>query len=78
MDPETIVRRAISSKVPIQVCYRNTMPRLLCPHAFGMKGIKVHLFSYQIGGYSSSKLGPTGSGDNWRCMNYDLITGCPA
>ena len=67
---EDAIRLAIQRKQPVETVYRDK-PRVLCPHAIGTKGSNINVLSYQIGGESSSGLGPPGSPNNWRCMRLE-------
>lgn len=70
-----LIREAILHKRVVVANYRRDTlgVRFLCPHAIGTKnGTKQAIF-YQFAGGSETKLGPTGSLDNWRCMLIEYM-----
>ncbi len=69
-----LVQKAVSSRQPISAIYE-TRPRLLCPHRLGRnKAGEARVLCYQYGGESSSKLEPSGSPANWRCMMLEKFS----
>ena len=66
---------AIAGRLPVSAIYKGRA-RLLCPHRLGWNvEDQRRLFSYQYGGESEHGLGPPGAKENWRCMEWDKLTG---
>lgn len=68
-----LVWMSMESKKPIEASY-DGRPRLLCPHRVGRnsKG-ELRVLCYQYGGESRSRLEPSGSPANWRCMVVEKL-----
>lgn len=47
------------------------LPRLLCPHVLGHKGIEEQVLCWQYGGQSSTPLPPQGQ---WKCLTVAKIS----
>ena len=70
-----LIRSAIFRRLPVSARYKGRA-RLLCPHRLGWnQKDERRLFSYQYGGESEHGLGPPGAKENWRCMEWDKLTG---
>jgi hypothetical protein len=69
-----LVRNAVSGRQAISAIY-DTYPRLLCPHRLGRnKAGDARVLCYQYGGESSSRLEPSGSPANLRCMALEKFS----
>ena len=69
-----LVRQAIINKDQVVASY-NGHHREMSPHAIGKKNGREQALFYQFGGTSSSGLAAPGSGDNWRCIPIDGLSG---
>ena len=67
------IRDAILGKRQISATYDGRR-REMCPHVIGTKNGHYRAFFYQFGGDSKSGLAPTGSEDNWRCIDIDKLS----
>jgi hypothetical protein len=69
-----LIRKAVTGRQPISALYERH-PRLLCPHRLGRNRAGLaRVLCYQYGGESSSRLEPSGSSANWRCMKLDKFS----
>lgn len=69
-----LVRKAVSGRQAISAVY-DTHARLLCPHRLGRnRAGHARVLCYQYGGESSSRLEPSGSPANWRCMALEKFS----
>jgi hypothetical protein len=69
-----LIRNAVTDRKAISALYDN-LPRLLCPHRLGRNSAgDSRVLCYQYGGESSSRLEPSGSPPNWRCMKMEKFS----
>jgi hypothetical protein len=69
-----LIRNAVTRRKPISALY-DGLPRSLCPHRLGRNSAgQSRVLGYQYGGDSSSRLEPSGSPANWRCMNVEKFS----
>jgi hypothetical protein len=69
-----LMRHAVTGRQPISAVY-DGLPRLLCPHRLGHTSAgQPRVLCYQYGGESSTKLEPSGSPANWRCLKLDKFS----
>ena len=68
-----IVKDAILNKKTVIASYRDKT-RYMCPHVLGTKRGRQQALFYQFAGESSSRLGPDGDPENWRCMFLDELS----
>ena len=68
-----LVRTSVETKQPIEASYDGRL-RLLCPHRLGRNSKReLRVLCYQYGGKSRSRLEPSGSPANWRCMVVEKL-----
>ena len=65
-----LIWTAIAKRQPISAIYKD-LPRLFCPHRLGRNRLgQPRVLCYQYGGESETGLGPIGSPENWRCVEF--------
>src|SRR3954462_7216940 len=70
-----LVGNAVTGRRSTSALYDN-LPRRLCPHRLGRNSAgDSRVLCYQYGGESSSRLEPSGSPANWRCMKWRSSAG---
>src|SRR5262245_21923739 len=67
-----IVRDAVVRRLQVVATYKGHR-RWMCPHVLGWKNGRAQALFYQFAGGSSTRLGPPGSRDNWRCIPVDAL-----
>ncbi len=73
MNTYDLIRQAIQRKQLVLAVYEGRR-REMCPHVLGLKGSRAQALFYQFAGESRSGLGPSGSSDNWRCIDLSKLT----
>jgi hypothetical protein len=69
-----LIRHAILERKIVRAVYQGLYCEL-CPHLIGTKNGKDCALCYQFGGQSSSGLiQPSGSIENWRCIDLDGLS----
>jgi hypothetical protein len=69
-----LIRKAVTGRKPVSAVY-DSLPRQLCPHRLGRNSAgQARVLCYQYGGDSSTRLEPSGSPGNWRCMNVEKFS----
>ncbi len=68
-----LIWTAVANRRPIKATYQGRL-RLFCPHRLGRnREGRLRVLCYQYGGDSSSKLEPSGSPANWRCIALEKL-----
>jgi hypothetical protein len=69
-----LIWTAVATRRPIKATYQGRL-RLFCPHRLGRnREGRLRVLCYQYGGDSSSKLEPSGSPANWRCVALEKLS----
>jgi hypothetical protein len=69
-----LIWTAVANRRPIKATYQGRL-RLFCPHRLGRnREGRLRVLCYQYGGDSSSKLEPSGSPANWRCVALEKLS----
>lgn len=69
-----LIWTAVANRRPIEASYQGRL-RLFCPHRLGRnREGRLRVLCYQYGGDSSSKLEPSGSPANWRCVALEKLS----
>jgi hypothetical protein len=72
-DMYRLIWTAVANKRPISAVYKER-PRLFCPHRLGRNRLgQPRVLCYQYGGESESGLGPPGSPENWRSVDFEKL-----
>mgnify|MGYP003576760268 FL=1 len=73
-DMYRLIRTAVTGRQPFSALY-DGFPRLVCPHRLGRNNSgHSRVLCYQYGGDSSTRLEPSGSPANWRCMKLEKFS----